>query len=57
MERMGRQGIGHKQLLDNLKEMGRILEVERGSMRFHFVENLLRRDYGLSQDRLHNDDI
>ena len=37
--------------------MGRILEVETGSMRFHSVENLLRRDYGLSQDRLHDDDI
>jgi hypothetical protein len=37
--------------------MGRILEVERGCTRFHSVENLLRRDYGLSQDRLYDDDI
>jgi hypothetical protein len=44
---MGRQGIICKQLLDKLTEMGRILEVERGSTRLHSVEKLLRRDYRL----------
>jgi hypothetical protein len=41
IEMAGRRGRRRKQLLDDLKENERILEIERGSSRSHSVENSL----------------
>jgi hypothetical protein len=41
IEMTGRRGRGRKQLLDDLKGKEKILEIERGSNRSHFVENSL----------------
>jgi hypothetical protein len=41
IEMTGRRGRRRKQLLDDLKEKEKILEIERGSTRSHPVENSL----------------
>ena len=41
LEVTARQGRRRKQLLDDLKEKGKILETERGSARSRCVENSL----------------
>jgi hypothetical protein len=41
IEMTGRRGIRRKQLLDNIKEKNKILEIEKGSTRSHPVEKSL----------------